>query len=191
MDVKTRTIFSLFCALFAVFQASANESILSDDNIKTAKSLAAIALASDHAHTLVRDLTTKVGPRLAGSDADKRAVASAKTTLEKAGFDVVKLEPVDFPVWKRKLESARVVAPYPQKLIAPVVSFSSLSELQDAAPEQVAGKIVFMNRQIERSRTGEDYGDAAPIRYESNKFAKEKGAKALESAYSAQSGAGG
>ena len=73
MDVKTRTIFSLFCALFAVFQASANESLLSDDNIKTAKSLAAIALASDHAHSLVRDLTTKVGPRLAGSDADKRA----------------------------------------------------------------------------------------------------------------------
>jgi len=194
MDVKTRTKFSLLCALFAVFQASANESLLSDDTIKTAKSLAAIALASDHAHTLVRDLTTKVGPRLAGSEADKRAVAWAKTTLENAGFDVVKLEPVDFPVWKRNLESGRVVAPYPQKLIisslgfggsthgelvAPVVSFPSLSSLQDAAPEQVAGKIVFMNRQIERSRTGQDYGDAAPIRYKSNTYAKEKGAKAL------------
>ncbi|MDZ4729685.1 MAG: M28 family peptidase [Xanthomonadales bacterium] len=192
--MKVQTFTCLFCALFAASQATANEPLLSDDNIKTAKSLAAIALASDHAYILVRDLTTKVGPRLAGSAADKRAVAWAKSSLEDAGFDLVKLEPVDFPVWKRKVESARVVAPYPQELkvsslgfggsthgelVAPVVSFGSLSELEVAAPEQVAGKIVFMNRQIERSRTGEDYGDAAPIRYQSNKFAKEKGAKAL------------
>jgi carboxypeptidase Q len=126
--------------------------------------------------------------------ADERAVEWAKITMEDAGFDVVRLEPVSFPVWTRKLESAHIVAPYPQKLlisslgfggstegelVAPVVSFSSLLDLQNAAPREVAGKIVFMKRQIERHRNGDDYGNAAPIRYQSNKYAKEKGAKAL------------
>lgn len=194
MKTSTLSSLSLIFSLLTAIQLGADEPILSKNDIATAQSLAETALGSERAYTLVRDLTTKVGARLAGSDADQRAVAWAKSTFDAAGFDVVKLEPVSFPVWKRKLESARIVAPYPQKLlisslgfggstdgelVAPVVRFSSLAELQNANSEAVNGKIVFMDRQIERSRTAQDYGDAAPIRYESNKYAKEKGAKAV------------
>jgi len=192
--MKTQMLSGLLCCLFVVTPTIADEPLLFEADINTAQRLAAIALASDHAYSLVRDLTTKVGARLAGTDADKRAVEWARLTMEDAGFDVVRLEPVSFPVWSRKRETARIVAPYPQKLlisslgfggstegelVAPVIRFPSLSELQNASPEEVAGKIVFMDRQIERHPNGEDYGSAAPIRYRSNQYAKEKGAKAI------------
>lgn len=42
------------------------------------------ALASDRAWEIVESLTTEVGPRLAGTEADKRAVVWAENMLEES-----------------------------------------------------------------------------------------------------------
>ena len=56
------------------------------------------ALASDLGYRVTESLTTEVGPRMAGTPADARAVAWAKAKFTAMGFDKVYLEPVTFPV---------------------------------------------------------------------------------------------
>ena len=88
-----------------------------DDQDATASMLRDKALDSNRGWDIVESLTTEVGPRLAGTDANRRAVSWAKALLEKAKdarvFDKVWLEPVSFPIWQRHREQARVVSPYP------------------------------------------------------------------------------
>lgn len=163
------------------------------ESLDTALDLREQALASDRAWQLVESLTTEVGPRLAGTSSDEKAVSWAKAELEKAGFDKVWLEPVEFPVWQRLRESARVVAPYPQPLqiaalgysgstpgeiTAEVIGFATLEALTAASADQVKGKIVFINHAMQRSRDGRGYGEVVPVRYAAGKVAKEKGAVA-------------
>ena len=57
------------------------------------------ALADDTGWKVVESLTTEVGPRLAGSEADARAVEWAKAKFRALGFDRVWTEPVTFPKW--------------------------------------------------------------------------------------------
>jgi Zn-dependent M28 family amino/carboxypeptidase len=177
--------------------ASANghaQSLLTSDEIATADTLANSAAGSHHAYDIVTDLTTKIGPRLAGTEADKRAVQWAKEMLEDSGFDRVTLESIEFPVWEREIETARIISPYPQPLrvtalgysgstdgeiSAEVVAFQSLDELEKATGEQVAGKIVFVNLRTERTRTGRGYGAAVSVRRDAHKFAAEKGGLAV------------
>ncbi len=56
-------------------------------------------------YEITESLTTEVGPRLAGSEADARAVAWAQAKFKALGFDRVWLEPVTFPKWERRSES--------------------------------------------------------------------------------------
>mgnify|MGYP003385583583 FL=1 len=161
---------------------------------ETAEQLREEALRSSIAWDIVESLTTEVGPRMAGTAADKRAVAWAQVMLKKAGFDNVWIEPVEFPIWQRHHERARVVAPFPQplqitalgysgstsgELTADIIGFSSLSELEAADPDSVAGNIVFINQATDRSIDGSGYGRAVAVRYMGGKLAKEKGAVAV------------
>ncbi len=151
-------------------------------------------MASNLAWEIVDGLTTEVGPRLAGTEADHRAVEWAKRQLETLSFDKVWLERIEFPVWTRHHESAGVVSPFPQKLhitalgysgstqgevTADVAGFASLEALQDAPLEQVKDKIVFINHFTERTRTGSGYSDSVKVRYEAGLIAEEKGAIAV------------
>ena len=159
-----------------------------------AKQLRDRALASNHSWEIVESLVTEIGPRLAGTDADKRAVKWAQLLLEQLSFDTVWLEPVAFPIWQRHRERARVVEPFPQPLAitalgysgstdgeitAQVIGFPNLSALQQAAPETVAGKIVFINQPMLRHREVSAYIYAVPVRYVAGGAAKEKGAVAV------------
>ena len=74
------------------------------------------ALSDRVAYELVRDLTTQVGPRMAGTAAEARARDWAVARLTAMGFSNVRIEPFDLPVWVRGEERAEVTAPYPQKL---------------------------------------------------------------------------
>src|SRR4051794_4199465 len=74
--------------------------------------LAQKALTNSGAMEIVRDLTTEIGPRLAGSDAEKRAAAWAKERFEKLGFDKAWIE--TFPLehgWARGIETAEIMSP--------------------------------------------------------------------------------
>ena len=165
-----------------------------DPATETAAQLRDAGMASGLAWEIVEGLTTEIGPRLAGTEADHRAVEWTKQKLEALSFDRVWLERIEFPVWVRYHEAARITAPYPQKLhitalgysgstdgevTADVAGFTSLEALQDAPLEQVDGKIVFINYFTERTRTGAGYGHSVKVRYDAGQLAKEKGAVAV------------
>jgi carboxypeptidase Q len=76
------------------------------------------ALADDTAYETLRSLTTEVGPRLAGSEGDARAVAWALARLRALGFRNVRAEPVWVPRWIRGEARAEIVSPWPQRLVA-------------------------------------------------------------------------
>ena len=74
---------------------------LSPAALAEARALRERALADDTAYELTRSLTTEVGPRLAGSPGDARAVAWAMARLEALGISNVRAEPVTVPRWVR------------------------------------------------------------------------------------------
>jgi hypothetical protein len=132
------------------------------------------ALQSPLAYEIVKSLTVEVGPRIAGSDGDKRAVAWAEHKLTELGFDKVYKEPVRVRNWSRGLAQAKVVSPYPQPLIitalggsvataegglqTQVIMFDSLESLTQAEADNVSGKIVFINKRMIRDKAGAGYG---------------------------------
>ena len=75
------------------------------------------ALNSDLAWNLLASLTSGVGPRMAGSEADSIAVKWAVDTMHSLGFDRVWTEPVSFPRWRRVSESAQLLSPSRQNLV--------------------------------------------------------------------------
>src|SRR5690606_27962734 len=103
----------LACALALPFPPAvqAADAGLDPAAIATAERLREQALAGNLAWDFVSALTTEIGPRLAGTEADARAVAWTRARFEAMGFDRVYLEPVTFPVWLRGRESAEVLAP--------------------------------------------------------------------------------
>ena len=75
------------------------------------------ALADMLAYDIVEGLTTEVGQRLAGTEAEARARDWAVARLKRLGFANVRVETFDMPVWVRGLETGEIVAPFPQKLV--------------------------------------------------------------------------
>ncbi|MCC5864786.1 MAG: M20/M25/M40 family metallo-hydrolase [Wenzhouxiangella sp.] len=164
----------------------------SDEDLAIARELRERALVRDGGFDVVEDLTTRVGPRLAGTEADARAVAWAVELLNGLGFDRVWKEPVTFPTWSRNFERVRVTSPVEQRMEAlaigyspatpeggieaEVVMFDDLDALLNAEPEDVAGRIVFIRNRMERSRDGSGYGPAVQARSRGAIVAAEKGA---------------
>ena len=145
--------------------------------VDTAAQLRATALVDDTGWKVVESLTTEVGPRLAGSPADARAVAWAKAKFEELGFDKVWTEPVTFPNWERRSEHAEVLGAHSQPLVVTalggspggtvagqVVRFPDLDALQKAAPGSLAGKIAFIDYRMERAQDGHGYGMGSRVR---------------------------
>jgi carboxypeptidase Q len=161
----------------------------------TAVGLRERALESDLAWELVSSLTTEVGPRLAGSAGDRRAVAWGIATLERLGFDEVRTEPVTVPHWDRGEAEGQILAPFPQPLHltalggsigtaeegleAEVVELRSVAELGQATEEQLRGKIVFLSQAMERRTDGSGYREAVPNRGAGASLAAAKGAVGL------------
>ncbi|MCB1568085.1 MAG: M20/M25/M40 family metallo-hydrolase [Xanthomonadales bacterium] len=153
---------------------------LSDDSLSLATQLREQAMAGSGAYDMVESLTTEVGPRLAGSEADARAVAWAAAKFKVLGFDKVYTEPVRFPTWRRGHERAEVLSPYPQPLRltalggsigtggtaleAEVVEFATLKDLEAAAEGTLDGKIAYVSQRMQRFRSGKGYGEAVAAR---------------------------
>ncbi len=165
------------------------------DTLAQGQALRDLALKDKTAYLITESLTTEVGPRLAGSNANDRAVRWAQHKLKTLGFKNIHLEPVSYPTWIRHSESAAIVFPFPQKLLVTalgfsvgtakegltgtIVQFDSLAELEKADPESVKGKIVFISERMERFRDGRGYGKTVRARVMGASVAAEKGAIAL------------
>ena len=171
------------------------EHLLTDKALAVAAQLRETALAGSGAYEVVESLTTEVGPRMAGSPGDVRAVAWAKAAFTAAGFDTVSTEPVTFPVWHRRREHGEILAPFPQPLHltalggsagtdgkpldAEVVEFANLQALTDAPAGSLQGRIAFVNQRMERHRDGSGYGPAVAARGKGASVASTKGAVAF------------
>ncbi len=166
-----------------------------DPGAGTATEIQRAALASHGASDAVRELTTEVGPRLAGSPGDAAAVAWALRAMAARGLVNVHAEKVTVPRWERGVETASITAPFPHKLsvtalggsiatpeggveaeVVEVDTLESLAKLGDAA---VGGKIVFVNKPMHRAKDGKGYGEAVGVRGRAAIEAASKGALAV------------
>jgi len=154
------------------------------------------ALTSDHyAWDIVEGLTTEVGQRLAGTEAEARARDWAVRRLTALGFSNVHVEPFDMAVWTRGAESAEIVSPFPQKLVVAalgysgstgpegvtgqIVYFDSVDALRTAPDDAVKGKIVFIDHHMMPAQDGSGYGQFGAPRRQGPTIASKKGALAI------------
>lgn len=190
LSVAIATLLSV-AVLGGSVDAAQRETRIPEQAIATAAQLRETALASDLGYRITESLTTEVGPRLAGSEADARAVAWAVAKFKELGFDRVWTEPVTFPKWERRSESAQVVGANAQPLHltalggspagtveAEVVRFADLAALEAAAPGSLAGKIAFVDYKMERARDGAGYGPGSRVRSRGPSAAIRAGASA-------------
>ena len=153
------------------------------------------ALKDDYAWDILEGLTTEVGQRMAGTEAEARARDWAVRKLKAMGFANVRIEPFDMPVWTRGPESVQILAPFPQKLAitalgnsastgpqgvtGEVVGFNSEAEFEAAPDEAVRGKIVFVSHAMPRTQDGSGYGFFGGPRRQGPSVASRKGALAI------------
>ncbi|WP_125075879.1 M28 family peptidase [Pseudoxanthomonas sp. SGT-18] len=179
----------LAAALLVPLAAAAAETRIPDRALEQATTLRERALADDTAWKVTESLTTEVGPRIAGSEADARAVAWAVAKFRELGFDKVWTEPVTFPKWERRSESAAVVGANAQPLAvtalggspggtveAEIVRFPDLAALEAAPEGSLAGRIAFVDYQMPAARDGSGYGPGGAIRSRGPSLAIRKGA---------------
>ena len=147
------------------------------------------------AFDFVEGITTEVGPRQAGTEAEARARDWAVAWLKARGFQNVANEPFEMETWvPGDTHKVEVLAPFPQPLVvqplgnsastgpdgieAEVLEFESvaaLSALEDGALE---GKIAYITHQMRPSMDGSHYGFAGPVRWFGPSIAASKGAVA-------------
>lgn len=153
------------------------------------------ALPDDRAFEHVASLTTEVGPRLAGSAGDSRAVAWALARLRDLGFENVRAEPVTVPRWVRGEAHAEIVSPWPQPLVlaalggsvgtpeggleADVVEAANVAAFEALPADRVRGRIVFLSERMERASDGSGYGKTVQIRGNGAVAAARRGALAV------------
>jgi carboxypeptidase Q len=150
----------------------------------------------DIAWSITEDLTTEIGPRMAGTEAESAARRWAVARLQTMGFANVREERFDMKVWVRGAEEAALTGPFlPQKLhIAAlgnsastgprgiegdVAYYPSYDALLEAPDHRVKGKIVFIDNQMERAQDGSGYGQYGRGRFSGANAASKKGAIAV------------
>ena len=153
------------------------------------------ALGDTLAYDIVEGLTTEVGQRLAGTEAEARARAWAVARLKALGFRNVRAETFPLAVWERGEETAEVTAPFPQKLklvalgnsgatpaaglTAPLVVFRTYGELAAAPDGSLTGKIAYIGNAMEPTQDGSSYGAFGAARFVGPALAARKSAAAV------------
>ena len=147
------------------------------------------------AYAIVEGLTTEIGPRQGGTEAEQRARDWAFAKLKSLGFANVREEKFDMPTWVRGEEKAWVISPFqmPMAITAlgnsgstgetpmegEIVYFATYDALASADVSQIAGKIVFVDHQMQRTQDGSSYGQFGRARFVGPNVAAKKGAKAI------------
>ena len=193
--MKLTGILVSFALVLAGCSAEAGDQPDFDPAVKEkAKGLIQAGLSDDVGLKFVEDLTTEIGPRLAGSEAEARARDWAVRELKSLGFRTVRIEEFTIPYWERVFESAEVTGENPQKLVitalggsrstpkggveAELVRFESMEDLNAAAPENIEGKIVFIDQMMTATMDGSGYRVANTKRRECGGAAADHGAAA-------------
>jgi carboxypeptidase Q len=133
------------------------------------------------AYDIVEGITTEVGPRMAGTEAEARARAWGAAKLTALGFKNVRIEITTMRTWVRGVETAEVVSPFPQKLrltalgssgatppeglTAEIVYFPTFGDLQAAPDGSLKGKIAFVSNAMVATQDGSSYGTFGSARF--------------------------
>ena len=159
---------------------------------QTAAALRDKALAGSLAYPILSSLTTEIGPRLEGSEAEHRAAQWAVARLKALGFQNVHIE--SFPVngWTRGEERAAVVSPAPQRLLvtalgnssatppegleAEIALFHTYADFLAQPPGALAGKIAVVTQPMVRAQDGSGYGMINAMRTFGPREAAKRGA---------------
>jgi len=165
-----------------------------DERIEQASKLIETALAGSYGYDITESLTTEVGQRMAGTEAEARARDWAVAKFKEIGLENVRVEPFTIPGWERGAETASITAPYPQNLEitalgysvatpatgieAEVVYFSELDALQETT-EDLTGKIAFIDGRMKKAPDGAGYGPAGMKRRVGASEAAKHGAVAV------------
>ncbi|NKB35263.1 MAG: M28 family peptidase [Pseudomonadales bacterium] len=175
----------------------AQTNVLSPEVETTARQLMAEALDSDLAWEIVESLTTEVGPRLGGSEAEARAREWGRELGEELGFDRISVEEFELPFWERGDMSITMTAPYQQALYgtalggsgaspqngeleAEIAYFRTVDDLVAVEDSSLIGRIAFVDGDaIVPSQNGEGYGPANQRRRIGWQHAQRAGAEAL------------
>ena len=189
-----RVLLLALCATLTV-AVHAEPATISAADLKSAAAVRDRALKGTGAWDIVASLTTEIGPRLAGSEGDRAAVAWALDRLKAAGFSNVRTQDVMVPQWVRGTITASIVEPWPQPLVAialggsvgtpeegieaDVVQVADLDALKALPRPQVEGRIVFINKRMERTRDGAGYAKAVVGRAQGANAAAMLGARAI------------
>ena len=180
-------------ALVLYFTASASiAEPLSRESLAHAEMLRAQAMMGSNAMAIVTSLTTEVGPRLAGSQAEARARVWAIKTLTEKGFANVRNEPFEMNAWERHEEGAEILTPYPQPLAvtalggsvstkedglsAAVELFETLEDLKRAPAGSLSDRIAYVGHAMQRTQDGSSYGYFNEARTAGPSIAAGKGA---------------
>ena len=153
------------------------------------------ALNDEYAWDITEGLTTEVGQRKAGTEAEARARVWAVAKLKAMGFANVRVDRFAMDVWMRGAEAAEVVSPFPQKLavtafgrsgstpaegvVGEIVAFDSVADLMAAPDAAVRGKIVFVSHAMVPTQDGSGYSYFGGPRRQAPSIASRKGALAL------------
>lgn len=153
------------------------------------------ALKDEIAWDITEGLTTEIGPRLAGTEAEARARAWSVKKLTALGFSNVRSEPFQMKTWVRGVETLEVLAPFPQPLRltalgnsgatpaaglnAEIAYFPNLAALQAAPDGSLKGKIAFVSHSMTRTQDGSQYGTFGAVRRSGPATAARKGAAAI------------
>ena len=152
----------------------------SPETIRQAEQLRDRALADNLGYEIVTDLTTRFGPRLAGSAAEQASAAWGAELFRELGFANVAIERFPLKYWERGTASAEILAPFPQPLVVvalggspstpgsgiegEVVVFESYADLLAAPEGSLAGKIAMVLQDTVQAQDGRGYGATSPIR---------------------------
>ncbi|TLU64286.1 M20/M25/M40 family metallo-hydrolase [Thalassotalea litorea] len=185
-------------ALMAMFTLSAfvaRAEYLNEEQQQQLHALKETSINSDLSYEILESLTTEVGARMIGTEADKRAIAWSVEKMNDLGFDKVWTEEVTHYQWIRGDVEAKVLAPFPQPVVAialgesvgtgddgiqaEVVHFENFDALKAAESGSLDGKIAFVSYRMERHLTGKGYGKAVGARVLGAQVAAEKGAVAF------------
>ena len=183
-----------FAALIALSLASLSSAATAQTAALEAQADAALK-GDTHAWDFVEGITTEVGPRQAGTEAEARARAWATAWLTAKGFANVADEPFEMRTWvPGDVHRAEIVSPFPQPLVvqplggsastgaegitAEVVMFRTVEELRAAPEGSLKGKIAYISHAMTRTQDGSQYGFAGPARWVGAGLAEGKGAVA-------------
>lgn len=153
------------------------------------------ARSSSVGYDIVEGLTTEVGQRLAGTEAEARARDWTVAKFKELGFENVRVEDFTIPGWVRGIEKATITSPFPQEMLitslggavatpnegitAEIAYFPTFDDLVAAPEEGLDGKIVFISGRMEKAPDGAGYGPANRKRQMGASEAGKRGAAAV------------